>query len=131
MVTIIVILVTFFLILLFLFVVVFPLFFIILSFIPNQSSFNFSFLFISFFPFSVFQFDYLISFPLTEGAYTDPLYTKGGKQYGSRISWEKVASTWSKGISFFKMYTDSWTPLFLSILWTVGIFYVHKYIDGI
>lgn len=43
------------------------------------------------------QFDYLIVFPLTEGVYTDPLYRKGGKEYGSRISWAEVAHTWSKG----------------------------------
>lgn len=42
------------------------------------------------------QFDYLIVFPLTEGVYTDPLYRKGGKEYGSRIAWCDVASAWSK-----------------------------------
>ena len=46
---------------------------------------------------SCMQFDYLIVFPLTEGVYTDPLYRKGGKEYGSRISWSEVAHTWSKG----------------------------------
>ena len=35
-------------------------------------------------------------FPLTEGVYTDPLYRKGGKEYGSRIAWCDVASAWSK-----------------------------------
>jgi hypothetical protein len=45
------------------------------------------------------QFDYLIVFPLTEGVYTDPLYRKGGKEYGSRIAWCDVASAWSKSES--------------------------------
>jgi hypothetical protein len=39
---------------------------------------------------------YLTCTSLTEGVYTDPLYHKGGKFYGSRIAWSDVASTWSK-----------------------------------
>lgn len=56
----------------------------------------------------------MIVFPLTEGAYTDPLYRKGGKEYGSRISWQDVAAGWSKGESYafshslFHLFSLNW-----------------------
>jgi hypothetical protein len=47
---------------------------------------------------SIDKYDYLIVFPLTEGSYSDPLYRKGGKEYGARISWDDVSALWSKGV---------------------------------
>jgi hypothetical protein len=47
---------------------------------------------------SIDKFDYLLVFPLTEGVYSDPLYKKGGKEYGNRIGWNEVSATWSKGV---------------------------------
>lgn len=40
-----------------------------------------------------FQFDYLIVFPLTEGAYADPNHQFADK----RVVWDTVSAGWSKG----------------------------------
>ena len=45
------------------------------------------------------QFDYVLVFPLTEGAYADP--ASRGKDVGERVKWDVVSAVWSKGYNNF------------------------------
>ena len=45
------------------------------------------------------QFDYVLVFPLTEGAYADP--ASRGKDVGERVKWDVVSAVWSKGYDNF------------------------------
>ena len=71
------------------------------------------------------QFDYVLVFPLTEGAYADP--SSRSKDVGERVKWDMVSAIWSKGHKLFSFSPFS-NICFLSAffnLFSTSLFFYH------